>query len=340
MDDNELLFTPEEETDEKPKKKRAKKKTKTSNGGKYATFGIAALVLSIVVFTIFTAIQRNVVQEVKKKYVVVAIKDVPQGILLTKETIPDFFAKELRVEADLPANVYESGSDLIGLTTDRAIAAKEVVSPTALREIDWTFGVEDPVLFSITVSDFGQAVAGTLRTGDLVDVRANIRIMTGLLDETTEGDYSLDGVEGTYKLDETVSLTEGSAAVITKNYDEETQETTKKFGNQLDFDMDGLVWSPSKTYVSVPLMDSVRVYSVYTAGGLDTEAAEADGSKQIATVVTVVIPRYMASSFELACSDGEVYFTKLMTEETKSMKELLEEDGMAELSETEMEVEE
>lgn len=312
-------------------KKKKSKKEKTSKGGGIATFGVIAILVGVILFSVMTIIEKNVVAEVAKSPVVVAVKDVPEGILLTKDNIPNYFAIEMRPTADIPANVYPKANDMIDMITNRDISVKEMVTSNSFKKVDLFEGVDDPVVFSITVSGPGQAVAGTLRSGDLVDIRTTIHIPQTLMDGA-EGDYSLDGLDGTYKLDEEgnfvgVGLTEdgaeSGAAVIKKEY--ETSQggyTAATVGSQDFFDMNNAIWSPSGEYVSIPLMDGVRVYSVYTSAGASTSAVEADGSEQVATIISVVIPRSMQSTFALACADGDVYFAQVIDRTASATKEV------------------
>lgn len=316
---------------EKDKEKKNKAK-RTDSGDGTAAVALFALVAAILIFILLTMIQSNVVQNVDKKPVVVAIIDVPEGVLLDESNMAQYFGVEMRPTADLPLGTYENGHDLVNKITSKPILAKEVITPSCLVKEDLFAGVEDPIIIGLEAGRISQAVAGTLRAGDVVDIHVIVKMSDSLLDGIDSSSFDT-GKDNALSLEGVEPITGNTpAGVVITNQKEEEKKPDKgvytpysrKF-NEMDFSEADCIWSPSGTYVSVSLLNNVKVYSVYTSSGVGTDAAETGGQKQVATVVNVIIPRSMASMFELASSDGDIYFSKVINPEPFEVEEAQEE---------------
>lgn len=295
------------------------KKTKTKKGDSMAKIGAFAIVAAFVVFIVLTVIQNYFKSEVPSSFVVVAITNVPDGVMLTQENIPIYFAMEERANDTIPADCYKSGAELVGKITGRNIAAREIITGNCVITEDFFADIEEPIVISLDIDKIGRAVAGTIRTGDVVDIRAVID-MSSLLNsvyaddfDTIGSDLSLEGVnpiigEGTEEQTPiTVSPTESEGGKP------HVPITSSPF--QMDFDAADATWSPSGEKVSVCIASNVKVVSVYTSAGIDTGKAEMDGSEQVATILNVVVPRSMFDIIALAQEDGVVYVAKVVEKE-------------------------
>lgn len=310
-------------------KRKERKPAETRSGDKKALIAVVALAAAVIIFVILTIIQNKIVNSVDETGVVVALVDVPEGIVLTEENMMNYFGMESRPSADVPAGYYTSGHALVGKVTGREIRAKEVVTSTCVIGENFYEDVEDPVEISIAVDKIGQVVGGSLRAGDIIDIKVVIDTSyfageeEALLDD--EGEYSLDNVpEIAAQEGET-----GEAGAEEPGEDMTAAEPPEAFtelgspdplpGNLpwlSDDAAESYVYSASGRYASVTVCENVRVVNVYTSAGLDTADAEADGSTQVATVINVVVPRYMEDIIFLAQEDGTLHISRVINAET------------------------
>lgn len=288
--------------------------TKTNKGDKKALIAGVSILAAFIIFIILVAIENKIVKGVDKTGVVVAMTDVPAGIVLNENNIQTLFTVEPRESKSIPAGAYTSGYPLVGTVTARQIQAKEIVTPASLITEDLYADVEDPVELSLDVSKLGQAVGGTLRAGDIID----IKVIVDMSSKTAKNDE-----EGILE-----DVDEESGAILTdipevEPYDENTQPDTIE--EQTNMDMteedtafletheDNYIWGATNKYACIPVAEGVRITNVFTSAGLDTETAEADGTTiQVATVINVVVPRAMEDIIYLAMEEGNVYISRVV----------------------------
>lgn len=323
------------------RKRKGEKPTETRSGDKKALIAVVSIAAAVIIFVILTIIQNKIINSVDETGVVVALVDVPEGIVLTEENMMNYFGMESRPSADVPAGYYTSGHALVGKVTGREIRAKEVVTSNCIIGENLYEDVEDPVEISLSVDKIGQVVGGSLRAGDIIDIKVVIDTSyfageeEALLDD--EGEYSLDNVpEIAAQEGET-----GEAGAEEPGEDMIAAEPPEAFteigspdplpGNLSwlsDDAAESYVYSASGRYASVTVCENVRVVNVYTSAGLDTADAEADGSTQVATVINVVVPRYMEDIIFLAQEDGTLQISRVIDAGTGSGENEEEADKM------------
>lgn len=308
-----------------PEKTRKGKRSKKNKNGKKdhrLTLAMVAILTAFVVFVVLVVIQDRIVNEGVTKNVVVAIKDIPAGTKLTQENMSNYLTVEARPEEQIPENgTFSNGYNLIDRVADRDIQAKEMITEECLYEADFFTEVSDPVEISIAVGDLGRAVAGTLRAGDLVDIKTVIRV----------------------KMDEDETDTDGSVtnvgevpSVTLEDPEAETQDTVIASEEAIILDILGnilvdpninLTYGVTGEYAVQTIAENVRVVAVYTSGGENTESVEASGSTMIATVINVVVPRTLQDRIYLAMAEGNIQLARV------------ENDPRIEIGEAEMDTE-
>ena len=245
------------------------------------------------------------------------MKDIPAGTKLTQENMPNYLSMEARLEEQIPlSGTFSSGYELIDKITDRDIKAREMLTDDCFYDVDFFSEVSDPVEISIAVGDLGRAVAGTLRAGDLIDIKTVIRLQTEEEGTVTEGSVtnveevptvSLEGTEGTEGTEE--------VPVVTSKPQEKSVSSVilDMFGNVLVDPRLNLTYGVTGEYAVQTIAENVRVVAVYTSGGECTEAVEGAGGTMIATVVNVVVPRSMQDRIYLAIAEGNIQLARVET---------------------------
>lgn len=324
----------EQERDyEKERKRKMKEAADIKKGDRKALGALVALVAAIIVFVVLTIIQKNIVNQVEQVSVVVAIKDVPKGIVLTEDTIKSYFDVELRNTADVPNGCYSSGYPLIGMITGRDILKKEIVTPTCIVSENIYEGIEDPVEIAIEVGKIGQAVGGSLRAGDIIDIMQIVDMSYSLEDDSSmESEISSGGSSGFYDREvpeieytnasdmltnSDTGETESDVTVITPGNTEEmeAEEVLELFTSITDIligNSASYVWSATGRYASVPVCENVRVINAYTSAGVDTASAVESGEEPVASIITIVVPRAMQDKIALAMEEGTLRISRII----------------------------
>ena len=310
-----------ESTQEEKKVRRTKKK-KSQKKDKKITIAMVAIITAFIVFIVLLVIQDRIVNEGITRAVVVATKDIPAGTKLTQENMPNYMAVEVWPEEQIPDGAYANGYGMVDRITGRDIKAKELLTESCFYEISFFDEVQDPVEISIALGDLGRAVAGTLRAGDLVDIKTVIRVKMD--EEDTENDGSVTNVDSvpTVGLEvpevavEGEATTEGAESTVTEIptvgiTNEEEAVILDMAGNVLVNPNLNLTYGVTGEYAVQTIAENVRVVAVYTSGGESTEQVEGAGGTMIATVINVVVPRSLQDSIYLAMAEGNIQLARV-----------------------------
>lgn len=326
-------FESGEEESQSSKKKSNKKKAKTNRGDSWIVAAILALVLAFVVFVVLLVIQKRVVTKSETVACIAAIAEVPEGVILTQENMVDYFTLVERPAADVPEGRYlSSGYAAVGRSTVRKMYPNELLTLDCISDIvfDETIyaDIEDPVLISIDVQKIGNAVAGTLRPGDRVDVRVAVEYEEPNLDYYG-GIGNFDGM----KLSDTpdaslVTDGENDQANLQAYLDKNAQQLDRinrindanRFGliNTDAEAYEGGTWSHSHKYKAYEVLSNVYVYGVFTSGGEDAKMAADAGNVMTSTVLNLIIPSAFEDTVVLAISEGDIFISKVLTDRATS----------------------
>ncbi|MCR5254993.1 MAG: SAF domain-containing protein [Acetatifactor sp.] len=268
----------------------------------------------------------------EQKGVVVATVDVPQGLVLTKDNMGEYFDVKVRNADMLPSIYYEDGYPLLGKVTSRKILANEIVTDTAITVQDVYADVEDPVELAIDVSKIGNAVGGTLRAGDRVDIKAIIDMEMDSDDAITEDAVEEETVGTVDILDVESENQEDIEPTATRNIDDELSDEVRENLELWGIDKANYEYVEGVTgrYLSATIAKNVKVTGVYTSSGVGTKDSEAEGGSQVATVINVVVPRSMQDSIYLALTEGTVYVSKVIDTSAYDVEKDGEEEGQTE----------
>jgi len=333
---------------ENKQKKENKEQAKVVKG-KQTRFGdrkliaaVVSILCAFVIFIVFLTIENHIVNDVEATSVVVAITDVPKGIVLTEENMPSYFAMQMRTTGELPANTFTSGYELVGKVTKDVIVANQIVTANCVVQEDFYADIEDPVEISIEVGKIGQAVGGILRAGDKVDI--NLVVDVAKQEEIVE-EEELEGVALTDVPEISVmdGIEEEDSFIEETPVDDEeqeeaineTQEVTvlEIEGNELIVNnegeipddtlaVDGMIYSITGRYGHVNIAKDVRVTGVYNSAGQGTKEAEAEGASQVATVINIVVPRNLEGIICLALEEGTLRLSRVVDRQEEVMPQM------------------
>ena len=107
------------------------------------------------IFALLLSVEARQLAKYEKGSVVVAISDVADSKEITKENLTEYFALEERPLSDIPKAAC-------------AIDAGSMITKSMVGELQ--AGYKDAVLLGVNMEALAQSVAGTLRTGDVIDI--------------------------------------------------------------------------------------------------------------------------------------------------------------------------
>lgn len=152
------------------KKKDTIKKTRNAN--KKNLFGLVLSVfVAICVFVGLTSYQTTLLSDYEKVTRVISIKTIPKGTLITEKNVANYFTTdEIEAHHDVASSVNEI-NDMIGYISNADIANGQTISLINFVEKNHLLANKaDIVYVSFTVSKAGDAVGGTIREGNIIDV--------------------------------------------------------------------------------------------------------------------------------------------------------------------------
>ena len=134
-----------------------------------------SLLLTVIMFVVLVVFSNAITRSDDRVSVVVAIKDVPESTVVTKDNVKEYF-KVIKASEDV---VYQStygslselfnGRDELYLTDN--VRKGEMVSSDGIVALNSVIGgFETPVEIGIKAKTFADAAGGVLRRGDTVDM--------------------------------------------------------------------------------------------------------------------------------------------------------------------------
>lgn len=160
----------------KPAKVAKPNKVKKSGGGIGKFF--LALVMAVIVFVALIVLQTGITNKYEKKGVVIAKVDIPANTDITAANVDEFFGTIDYDVTKLPdlAVKTEQKDSLINTITLAEIPKGQIVTEKSYISRDTITGDlarlsgSDLVEYSFAVDSIADAVAGTIRRGDIVDI--------------------------------------------------------------------------------------------------------------------------------------------------------------------------
>ena len=143
---------------------------------------IAFLLITIAfVFVIF--VETKTMADYEKADVVIAIKDIPAYTQITSKNITEYFKME-QIPKDMKmSGAYSLIDDIKEVIIEKDIEAGEQITKKKLISVENNILIEydDPVVLSIRCENLSNAVSGTLKKGDIVDI-----VAVNIMDDETE----------------------------------------------------------------------------------------------------------------------------------------------------------
>lgn len=134
---------------------------------------IASMILAVLVFIALNVIQSNILNREETMRVLVASKELSDGIKITEDNFSDYISIQERVIKTLPDNyIKEEDKDILkDKFIDRVYLKNEIISTDFISDSNNIIAsIENPIETSLTVSGLSNAVGGILREGDIINI--------------------------------------------------------------------------------------------------------------------------------------------------------------------------
>lgn len=131
----------------------------------------AALVAAVAVFLVMLEIEKNVLEDYEKAAICVAVREIPEGQIITEENYKDYFQECMLDAACIPEAAVTDINRIEGLVARTVIEEGTFLMEGMFETLnDITAGMENPVVAGLKAEDLYQMVGGVLRVGDRIHI--------------------------------------------------------------------------------------------------------------------------------------------------------------------------
>ena len=143
------------------------------NKNKKLWIGVISLALALMLFAVLLIVQKSMKEEPVYEEVLCANTTIPENTKITEANIDTYIRRrEIPVEW-LPENYITASEQVLGMIAKTEISEGSMVTVSVLRAYqEYYEEYQKLTLISVPISELYQGVAGSLRTGDYVDIYA------------------------------------------------------------------------------------------------------------------------------------------------------------------------
>lgn len=133
---------------------------------------IVTILLGVVTFVCLNYVAQKTNGSYEKADIVVSVKEVPENTKITKSNVSTYFKVAKNIDADMcTSDSVTSLDELVGMYACRDIHNREIILKSNFEnEKDKKSEYENPDEVSFKVSSFSDAVSGTIRKGDVINI--------------------------------------------------------------------------------------------------------------------------------------------------------------------------
>lgn len=151
-----------------------KRETKVSKAIKLwtgATF--AALLAAAAIYAVLLWVEKKELSEYEKAETYVAVKDIPEGQMITEENLEEYFLREAIDVKLIPETAIREAGQVKNLVAKTRIEKGVLLTTGMFQPLDKiTASMREPVVAGFRAEDLSQVAGGVLRAGDRIHVYA------------------------------------------------------------------------------------------------------------------------------------------------------------------------
>lgn len=131
----------------------------------------AALIAAITVFGVMLQMEKNVLTEYEKGNIFVAVKEIPDGQLITEGNYLEYFEERQLDKSNIPETALSSMEQVNGLVPIASIEQGVLLTEGMFEELNQiTSAMQEPVIAGMKAEDLYQVAGGVLRAGDRIHI--------------------------------------------------------------------------------------------------------------------------------------------------------------------------
>lgn len=132
---------------------------------------LAALVAAVIVYCIMLNAEKNIMNAYEKGSVVVAIKDLEEGMVLTEENMEDYLAEKEMDKKLIPEKAFTQKGMLYQYILTQKIDKGAMITASMVTDVKQIEeDMREPVVAGFKADDLYQVVSGVLRSGDRIHI--------------------------------------------------------------------------------------------------------------------------------------------------------------------------
>ena len=133
--------------------------------------GVISLILAMLLFLALLVIQQSMQEKPESKWVLCAKEGIPKNVVLTEENISLYTEKKEIPVMWLPEGYISSVEQLKGMISEVKIAKGSILDNAEFAIYDEYYAeYQELSWISIPIKELYEGVAGSLRTGDYIDI--------------------------------------------------------------------------------------------------------------------------------------------------------------------------
>lgn len=132
---------------------------------------VTAFVAAVAVYLVMLQIEKNVLEGYERTEVLLAICDIPAGVMLTEDNIGEYLLRENVDSKLVPESALISPDQMLERVAVTKIDKGCVLTEGMFRKLEEiTAGMQQPVIAGFRAEDLYQVVGGVLRAGDRIHI--------------------------------------------------------------------------------------------------------------------------------------------------------------------------
>lgn len=141
------------------------------NKKKKVGIGVISLILAIMLFIVMMIIQQSMKEKPESRWVLCAREGIPRSVVLTEENISLYTEKKEIPVMWLPEGYISSIEQLKGMISEVKIAKGSILNQADFTTYEEYYaGYQELSWISVPIKELYEGVAGSLRTGDYIDI--------------------------------------------------------------------------------------------------------------------------------------------------------------------------
>ncbi len=147
------------------------KQSSDMDKNKKVWIGVISLGMALLLFAVLMMIQQSMLKEPEKEWVICAKQEIPDKVILTEANVAVYTERRQIPVMWLPEDYISEEKQLYGMISETNIAKDSILNQAVFSVYDKYYeDYQEISWISVPVQELYEGVAGSLRTGDYIDI--------------------------------------------------------------------------------------------------------------------------------------------------------------------------